>query len=814
MSTRSRRIVRSKSRSRNTINSPTPTRSRIRLNSARDNSLPYGSFTRHHSSNDNELPSSTPRHSNNNENDLNNEPISEFHLSESVQVQQQVPDDQNNDRLPQNRSDSTVSVEANITESSFTPATLITSSAENVPLNDNTNATLTVIRSDRNVTKNTTNNADVLKLFDLISKGVYRCKICQQELKIKENPIPTERKKQLDSALVSCIINDSRSFDDFRKNGMRQCLSIAVPGYIPPHRSTIKRKIVDLYRHHRDLLRLVLAKPPEIALTSDVWRNSNETYFICLTAHFFDHQYKSISLTIGFRQLIGSHIAERLRKYILHELNTLQIQNKICSITTDNASNIICTTENEPCFGTRFSCLAHDLNLIIQDALHLHDKKNYDHNRTTSSHNSQRFIDAVVCDEDGDDYSSSDDDEDEEVPTNSNNNNVDHDEENLDDSFDDETEMQQHQDMISTDDALMNARHLVNRARHFAKLTRRKHLIHDYFKREAKAKKLAGNGLILDCIIRWNSSFYMIDRFINYKIVINDVTKNPRIIAPEISTSMIFCLKQLAFCYEEWEILMALRNVLSKFEEATRLICGKKYQTHSIGYLVLVGLEHHLTQSIPSGQQAHIELIFRKSLYDAYCYHVADKVSSIQKKSMMIACFLDPQTHHSMNDNDKYVAQQHIIDEARSRNMFHQAVPLVNDSSNTIISNLSNGNLNKKDNQLNSFLTGCGLQTLTISSINSHPNRTIHEEIACYIDKVKTFTSFEEFWMANETVLSNLSRFVQSFNIRPTTSVPSESLFSVASYVNRKQRCSLSADTLRYLMTLRDAELVAGLIKI
>ncbi|CAF4936966.1 unnamed protein product [Rotaria socialis] len=103
--------------------------------------------------------------------------------------------------------------------------------------------------------------------------------------------------------------------------------------------------------------------------------------------------------------------------------------------------------------------------------------KDYDHNRTTSSHNSQRFIDAVVCDEDGDDYSSSDDDEDEEVPTNSNNNNVDHDEENLDDSFDDETEMQQHQDMISTDDALMNARHLVNRARHFAKLTRRKHLI-------------------------------------------------------------------------------------------------------------------------------------------------------------------------------------------------------------------------------------------------------------------------------------------------------------------------------------------------
>lgn len=191
----------------------------------------------------------------------------------------------------------------------------------------------------------------------------------------KENPISTERKKQLDSALISCIIHDSRSFDDFRKNGMRQFLSIAVPGYMPPHRSTVKATIIKLYRQHRDLLKLVLSKPPEIALTSDVWKNSNGTYFICLTAHFFDHQYKPISLTIGFRQLIGDHIAERLRQYILHELNSLQIQNKICSITTDNASNIICATENEPCFGTRFSCLAHDLNLIIQDGFHFHDKK-------------------------------------------------------------------------------------------------------------------------------------------------------------------------------------------------------------------------------------------------------------------------------------------------------------------------------------------------------------------------------------------------------------------------------------------------------
>lgn len=165
-----------------------------------------------------------------------------------------------------------------------------------------------------------------------------------------------------------------------------------------------------------------------------------------------------------------------------------------------------------------------------------------------------------------------------------------------------------------------------------------------------------------------------------------------------------------------------------------------------------------------------------------------------------------------MNDNDKYEAQQHIIDEARNRNMLHQTVPSVQNLANTNNPISSNKYSNKNHNQLNSFLVGCGLQSLTLSSINSRPNQTIQEEIAYYINKVKIFTSFEEFWTANETVLPSLARLVRSFNIRPATSVPSESLFSVASYVNRKQRCSLSADTLRYLMTLRDGELVAGLI--
>jgi hypothetical protein len=115
--------------------------------------------------------------------------------------------------------------------------------------------------------------------------------------------------------------------------------------------------------------------PPAIALTSDIWKNSRGTHFISLTAHFYDAKYNLISLTIGFRQLIGRHIATRLRQYILYEIKTLRIENKICSITTDNAANIVCATTNTPYLGLKISCLAHIFNLIVQDGVPLWDEK-------------------------------------------------------------------------------------------------------------------------------------------------------------------------------------------------------------------------------------------------------------------------------------------------------------------------------------------------------------------------------------------------------------------------------------------------------
>ncbi|CAF2942604.1 unnamed protein product [Rotaria sp. Silwood2] len=165
-----------------------------------------------------------------------------------------------------------------------------------------------------------------------------------------------------------------------------------------------------------------------------------------------------------------------------------------------------------------------------------------------------------------------------------------------------------------------------------------------------------------------------------------------------------------------------------------------------------------------------------------------------------------------MSDNDKDVAQTYIVNEASNRNLSQQTVTHTTVSSNTNSFTSSTTCSSNINNQLNSFLIGCGLDPPPLSSTNIRSNRTIKEELAYYIDKVKKFTTFEEFWRTHQMELPYLSVLVRSFSIRPVTSVPSESLFSVAAYVNRKQRSSMSPNALRYSMVLRDADILATLL--
>lgn len=55
--------------------------------------------------------------------------------------------------------------------------------------------------------------------------------------------ISSEEKRELHNLVFDCVIEDSRTFSDFRKRGIRRFLEKVKPGYKPPCRQTIAKHL-------------------------------------------------------------------------------------------------------------------------------------------------------------------------------------------------------------------------------------------------------------------------------------------------------------------------------------------------------------------------------------------------------------------------------------------------------------------------------------------------------------------------------------------------------------------------------------------
>ncbi len=140
----------------------------------------------------------------------------------------------------------------------------------------------------------------------------------------------------------------------------------------------------------------ILLKLPNIVLGTDLWKNRKKQYFLAITAHFFDYYLNYRSILYSFRRFENYHFSSKITTFIqkqlgpgilekvnsnyfyqifyLHKLFNSLIINKVVSITTDNEACMkrACRDISDDCI--RLSCLAHNLNLIVQYGLKIWDK--------------------------------------------------------------------------------------------------------------------------------------------------------------------------------------------------------------------------------------------------------------------------------------------------------------------------------------------------------------------------------------------------------------------------------------------------------
>ena len=120
-----------------------------------------------------------------------------------------------------------------------------------------------------------------------------------------------------------------------------------------------------------------------------------------------------------------------------------------------------------------------------------------------------------------------------------------------------------------------------------------------------------------------------------------------------------------------------------------------------------------------------------------------------------------------------------------------------------LTSTLSSITTQPSKSKIKSFREKCGV----ISDIDSRMKKTygINQELLRYecIESTDNDT-FDTFWKRNSPILPILSDMARRYGCIPATSVPSESSFSIAGYLVRKTRTSLTAKNLKYSMFLKD----------
>lgn len=100
---------------------------------------------------------------------------------------------------------------------------------------------------------------------------------------------------------------------------------------------------------------------------------------------------------------------------------------------------------------------------------------------------------------------------------------------------------------------------LLSKIRTLGKLSRESNIICNHIIIKAQEKKLEYVNLIIDFHVRWNTTFLMLNRFIKFKEIINNITLAPEKI-DGITKQNINKLKKLNLSNPEWELIDTLTN--------------------------------------------------------------------------------------------------------------------------------------------------------------------------------------------------------------------------------------------------------------
>ncbi|XP_038983217.1 zinc finger BED domain-containing protein RICESLEEPER 2-like [Phoenix dactylifera] len=146
-------------------------------------------------------------------------------------------------------------------------------------------------------------------------------------------------------------------------------------------RVTLRNDCMKMFAIEKQKLRSLLRNVDRISLTTDLWTSNQTIGYICITGHFLDSEWKLQKRILNFCSLAPPHTGIAIANCILQCLTEWEIEDKVSTITLDNASSndtaVKVLRDNFAIKGKLYfsgkifhvRCCAHVLNRMVQDGL-------------------------------------------------------------------------------------------------------------------------------------------------------------------------------------------------------------------------------------------------------------------------------------------------------------------------------------------------------------------------------------------------------------------------------------------------------------
>lgn len=207
-------------------------------------------------------------------------------------------------------------------------------------------------------------------------KTVYRLvaptnQFRQTTLGNKFNKLSKADNEKITNAIAYLIAVDCEPYRFVERKGFQNLMSVLVPTYIIPSRTTFsERKVPALYLATKKLIIKKIKDVRFFGLTTDGWTSPNTHKFIALTCSYIDDEWVLNSHTLACHDLNVSNTGENIKNLIFNELAEYNIERKkIGGVATDRGANALLAVE---LMGfNSIPCFAHAINTKMDEMLTL-----------------------------------------------------------------------------------------------------------------------------------------------------------------------------------------------------------------------------------------------------------------------------------------------------------------------------------------------------------------------------------------------------------------------------------------------------------